>query len=204
MYKQQTDTVGRKDRRVIIETWGTTQDIGGGPQGSVVSSYPLWANVENKDGRIIQGEDQRLWPYNFKIEVRYEKSRPINVAQTVLYDGGRLNINSVSIDREGMRWEVILKCSSVGQAGPNIVGPGQINSSEVKDFGFTATDFIFVWSDPALINKKIVGAFKDGIEFQVLITGTPTGKQVLYEASLGQFTWGLPYEPGEYSLIQYI
>jgi SPP1 family predicted phage head-tail adaptor len=110
-----TSDTGKKNRRITIETWGTSQDAGGGVTGSVISSYQMWANVENRDGRMIEAKDQRMWPYNYKVTVRYENSRPLNASQTILYDGNRLAINSIVIDREGMREENILRCSTISK-----------------------------------------------------------------------------------------
>jgi SPP1 family predicted phage head-tail adaptor len=203
MYKTVINT-GLKNRRITVETWATVKDTGGGTSGTIVSSYKMWADVESRDGRMIQGENQRMWPYNFKLTVRFEKSRPIYVNQTIVYDGNRMSIQSISINREGMRWEYILRCSSVGQTGLSVVGPGEISTNSTKNFSFTAIDNTNVWADPSLINKQIVGAFKDGFEWQVILTGTPVGKQVLYTASTGTFLWGVNYSQGEYSLIQYI
>ncbi len=110
--KPNTTQTGLKDRRITIETWSTSQDAGGGQQGTVAGSYQIWANVESKSGQLIKAEGGREWPYNFKMTMRYEKSRPVTVDQTVTYDGQRFNINYVNIVREGMRMECIIGCST--------------------------------------------------------------------------------------------
>lgn len=107
-------STGRKDRRITIETWTPGQAAGGGPQSSITSSYTMWANIENRDGRLITAENQRQWPYNYKIITRFETSRPITNRQTILYGSVRMAINSVTIDREGMKEENILRCSTIG------------------------------------------------------------------------------------------
>ena len=53
--------------------------------------------------------------------------------------------------------------------------------------------------------KTIYGAFKDGENFNVLLTGAfnPLIKQVRYTASTGLFEWSVPFEPSEHALIQF-
>lgn len=104
---------GRKESIIYIQTKVNGQDAGGGNTVTSVSEYKMWADIENRDGRLITSEGQRQWPYNYKITVRYETSRPITTKQTVRYEGVILAINSVTRVREGMRWENILRCSTV-------------------------------------------------------------------------------------------
>jgi len=72
-------------------------------------------------------------------------------------------------------------------------------------YGIGGEDNFTQISLPDLRGKTIIGAFKDGIEFALLLTGTPSvlAKEVLYDSTTGSFTWSIPFEPGEHSLIQY-
>lgn len=103
---------GRKDRRVTIEKWVAVKVAGGGSQGGVGGSWEMWANIENRDGRLMTGQDQRQWSYDYKVIVRYERTREINTKDILVYGTIRMAINSVSIDREGMKEEYVLRCST--------------------------------------------------------------------------------------------
>lgn len=56
---------------------------------------------------------------------------------------------------------------------------------------------------PSLVNKTILGVWKDGVGNNDIITaGTPVGKEVLYDSSTGDFTWAVPFD-GETFFILY-
>lgn len=62
---------------------------------------------------------------------------------------------------------------------------------------------VFTVSLPTLAGKSILGAWKDGIGNNDIITsGTPVGKEVLYDTATGDFTWAIPFD-GETFFILY-
>lgn len=212
MYDQEI-MIGELNRRVILKSWGSQQDTGGGAIATLLNMYTLWANVQARSGQPYTGEQQQIWNYDYKVKVRYEKSRIIKSNVTVDYDNKRLCINSISFEDEGNRKYCVLRCSTtdVNIADSPDKGLGILTYSY---YGIDHEDNFTSDGSPKTLpnyakdlrNRTIIGAFKDGIEFEVLLSGTPdpTKKQVLYTASTGQFTWSIPFEPNEYSLIQYI
>lgn len=205
--------IGDMNRRIVIKTWGSTQDEGGGAIPALLSMWTLWAKVEARNGQLYQGQEQRQWTYDYKITLRYEKSRVIPSNATIDYDNKRLSINSISFSEEGNRKYCIVRCMTVDE---NIDTVNDVVSSigTYDYYGidheteFTADGIEMTAPNTArdLRNKTIIGAFKDGVEFEVILGGTPdvTKKQVLYVPSSGRFLWSIPYEPGEHTLIQYI
>lgn len=105
--------VGKLNRRVIIKTWGSDQDIGGGVIPKVLSAYIIWAQVEDRNGSMYLGEQQRQWAYDYKVTFRYEKSRVVTSTMTIDYDGKQLAINSISYFNEGNRKYCITRCSAM-------------------------------------------------------------------------------------------
>lgn len=103
--------IGKLNTRINIITSTPSQDAGGGLSEVRTDDYPLWAKVEARDGRMITGESQVQWSYNYKIIFRYEKSRPVSSGQTIEYDGKRLMIHSISYEDEGKRRYCIARCS---------------------------------------------------------------------------------------------
>jgi SPP1 family predicted phage head-tail adaptor len=106
-------SIGASNRRITIQTWGSTKKPAGGTTRAVTSSYTIWAQVEDRHGRQMGIEGGQLWSYDYKITMRYEKSRPVISTQTILYDSKELAINDLSFQGEGNRKMVIARCSAI-------------------------------------------------------------------------------------------
>lgn len=207
--------IGAMNRRITFRSWGSTQDEGGGAIATLLNTYTIWAKVEPRSGQLYSGEQQALWAYDYKITFRYEKSRVVLSNYTIDYDGKRLRINSVSFENEGNRKYVIAKCTTLDAAIDTALDLLQT----IPNFWYYAIgyeDSFIADGSPLgapptipvdIRNKVIVGAFKDGINFVVLIPGStpsPLEKEVVYEPTTGQFTWSIPFEPGEVANIKFL
>lgn len=107
-------SIGKLNRRINLKAWGSTQDSeGGGVIPTIISSYNIWAKVENRNGNLFLGEQQREWNYDYKVTFRYENSRVVNSSMTIDYDNKRLAINSLSYQEEGQRRYAIARCSTL-------------------------------------------------------------------------------------------
>lgn len=104
--------IGELNRRVTIKTSTYEVDEGGGPSAVETDSYTLWAKVEERSGIATTGFEQQAWNYDYRITVRYEKTRVIKSNQTISFDGKTLAVNSVSFQDEGKRRYTILRCST--------------------------------------------------------------------------------------------
>ena len=104
--------IGELNRRIILKSWGSSQGDTGGLTAIQIASYPIWAKVEDRNGRLVTGAQQREWSYDYKVTFRYEKSRVVNSDMTIDYDGKRLSINSLSYANEGQRKFCIARCSA--------------------------------------------------------------------------------------------
>ncbi len=105
--------IGQLNRRIDIKSNDYNQDAGGGVSAEEVDSYTLWAKVEERNGIPTFGYEQQIWNYDYRITVRYEKSRIIKSNQTVGFDGKTLSVNSVSFEKEGKRWYTVLRCTTI-------------------------------------------------------------------------------------------
>lgn len=206
--------IGEMNRRITFRSWGSTQDEGGGAIALLLLSYTIWAKVEPRSGQFFSGEQQQLWTYDYKITCRYEKSRVISSNFTIDYDGKRLSINSVSFEQEGNRKNVVLRCSTV-DADINTDNDIFATVGTFDYYGIGGEDNFTADGTPMTLptvahdlrGKTIIGAFKDGIEFNVLLGGPFTDvsiKQVIYNFATGNFLWSIPFEPLEHALIQFI
>lgn len=209
--------IGQLNRRITLRSWGSTQDEGGGPIALLLVTYTVWAKVEQRSGQMYSGQQQPIWTYDYRVTFRYEKSRVVSSNFTIDYDGKRLAINSLSYSEEGNRKYAIARCSTV-DANINTdndifatVGTWDYYGIGGEDEFTAASDVTPIGAPPTvpidLRGKTIIGAFKDGIEFNVLLGGPftdPSIKQVIYNSALGTFLWSIPYEPLEHTLIQYL
>ncbi len=200
--------IGELNSRITIKTWGSDQDEIGAPVKVLAASYNMWAKVESRSGHLYVGQEQPLWNYDYKITFRYERSRPVASNSTIDYDNKRLAINSVSFENEGKRFWTVVRCATTDETISSTDGeiqPDLIRTLSTYSYTGTGSEVSFTTD---LINKKIIGAFKDGVGFEVLIESenvlTPVGKQVVYVQATGIFKWGVAYTPNEYTLIQYI
>jgi len=198
--------IGEMNRRVTVKSWTSLQDTGGGSSAIQVLSYPIWAKVETRNGQPFISEEQQVWNYDYKITFRYERSRKVGSNFTIDYDDKRLRINSISFEDEGARKYCSCRCSTIDASVDTLKDVSIITLLRTFDYyGIGGEDNFTQTASPDLRNKTIIGAFKDGIEFAVLLSGTPSAlaKEVLYNSVTGNFLWSIPYEPGEHTLIQY-
>ncbi len=74
-------------------------------------------------------------------------------------------------------------------------------------FGLIRVDEIAIGGEtditlPETIGKYALEFVVDGIGYTIILTGTPTAKQVLFNGVSGNFSWAIPMEPGtEYYII---
>lgn len=195
--------IGKLNRRVTIRRWATQQDDGGGSDKVLVDAWDTWAQVEDRSGFSIHSQEQDQWQYDYKVTMRYAESRKVGSNDTIDYEDKRLKINSLSVKSEGSKRFIICRCSTI----ENITLDEVYNypeNYEVNTYYFTASgsggeDSFTV---PALINKKIISAFKDGVNF-AQVTSFTEGKQFIYTQSTGQIQWSVPFEPGEQATVVY-
>jgi hypothetical protein len=78
-----------------------------------------------------------------------------------------------------------------------------MDTDTIKVLNFTATETISSFEFNELVGQTVFGAFKDGVQYVVITTGEPDGKQVLFDTMGGGLIWGIPFEVGEVMTILY-
>lgn len=209
--------IGDFNRKITLKSWTATQDEGGGSSAVNLASYIVWAKIDQRFGTPFTSEEQQVWNYDYKITFRYERSRIPKSNFTIDYDSKRLRINSISYENEGNRAYSVARCTTIDaniDTDNDVSIASSLGTFDYYGIGgedeFTAADTVTpIGAAPTipkdLRNKTIIGAFKDGVEFNVILGGSfnPLVKQVLYTPSTGNFLWSIPYEPDEHTLIQY-
>ncbi len=195
--------IGKLNRRITIRSWTSSKDDGGGPVAVQTGSYSIWAEVKPRTGQRFSDTDQMLWSYDYKVKFRYEASRVVGSNMTIDYDNKRLAINSIEFEDEGTRKYCIARCTTTDQSidnsgnGANV--PFRANVYEYIGVGDESS-----FTVSTLKNKTIILAHKDGVQYRVILSGTPVDKQVKYTASTGGFEWSDPFQPTVFAQITYL
>jgi len=103
------------NRRIEIVVFGATQNDMGGNVATEIDSWPKWAHIDQRSGFNVMQNDQNVWPYDYKVIMRHERTRPTKSNYEIRYEGYRLKINSISIDDEGYKGYEIARCSKVDE-----------------------------------------------------------------------------------------
>lgn len=189
------------NRRIILKAWDSETDIYGGNNAVPVASYELWAEASDRSGSIMDNYMQAVWQYDMKFVFRDEKSRQAGSNYTIDYDGKRFVIKSITHDKEAHRAYIIARCSAIDvQIDEDSGGAVEPVTGNVYDYTGTGGEDSF---SSGLLYKSILVASKDGIIHEVIYTDTAAGKQVYYNNSTGEFTWGTNFSQGEIAQIVY-
>ena len=104
------------NRRITVKAFVSSEiDEYGSVTKTEVSSWGMWANVEQRSGSSSTSNGQEVWNYDTKITVRYEQSRPIKSNMFVLYEGTKYKINNVAVQKERFKEFVTLRCSKTDE-----------------------------------------------------------------------------------------
>lgn len=195
MYKQ-IYNIGDLTERIIIENWSYSQDAGGGNIKTLDNAFYIWAMVNMSHGALSPEYGKFNYVYSAKMITRYNSL--IASTSTIVYNNARYLVKSVIDD--GRFCEILV------EMGENQLASGAEVLPTAQSFLFTyiASGGEDSFSDLSLINKNVFGVFKDGVAKALITTGTPAEDEVLYDASTGGFTFGLPFYLGEKAIIQYV
>ena len=199
------------NRRVKVVRWGNIKNEFGGNTAIQVASWYKWAEVRssnwinldlynNRSGRINSEYQQDVWQYDTTIILRYESERPTRSNDTIEYNGYIYQINSITVNNEYSQNFEIIKCQKIDTA---ISSDGPIDTDSIKAQYYVGIGGETEFTIPALVAQNVFAAFKDGISFVVITSGTPVNKEVLYNNATGEFTWSLQFEEGEIAQILY-
>jgi len=192
--------VYKLDSRVNINRYTTAKNEFGGLVAVLTGSWSKWAEVQDRTGSSAQSYQQTQWSYDNVIVMRYELERPTRSNDVVEYESQFYKINSIQIKAEGFKtWELL----QVTKIDESINSDAPMDTGNIKVYNYIAIGGEVDFTYNGLIGKSVFGAFKDGIQYLVITSGTPVGKEVKYNASTGTFTWGTAFEPNEVATILY-
>lgn len=187
------------NRRVTVRRYTGVKNEFGGLIPVQTGSWTKWADVEVQSGNNINEQQQGQWTYDTTIIMRYEVARPTKSNDVIEYDGATYKINSIGIEVEGAKsWERI----RVTKIDENINSDAPVDTDSIKILNYVGEGGETTFTNSLLIGKNIFAAFKDGIQ-QVIVTGTPVGKEVKIDIVTGDVTFGIQFENGEIATILY-
>lgn len=108
--------VGQLNERIKIKSFTKSQDAGGGTTSVIDTNatFELWAKVENRTGQASFTEGQRADSYDYKIKVRFYKTKTIDTKNIVEYKEKDYAIISTQPLDEGKQKFIIIRCTKRG------------------------------------------------------------------------------------------
>ena len=187
------------NRRVTVRRYTGIKNEFGGLIPVQTASWSKWADIVEQAGSNVNNYQQGQWSYDTTITMRYEKARPTKSNDVIEYDSNTYKINSIAIETEGAKsWEKI----KVTKLDDNINSDAPVDTDSIKILNYVGVGGEVSFTNSLLIGKNIFAAFKDGIQ-QVIVTGTPVGKEVSIDIVTGEVVFGIQFETGEIATILY-
>lgn len=170
------------NRRITINKYLFAQDASGGNLKALTDSYQVWASVEQKSGSRTLDNMQVQYKQAYKVIKRYEASRVLSHDDEIVYEDAILSIGAVIEKEEGRkRFNEIVAYSN----GKTVSGSTEIIYTVAQLVHYVADGDEFGFQDDRLKGYTLIIVFRDGVQFSYIITGTPIGKQALYDSTEG-------------------
>jgi SPP1 family predicted phage head-tail adaptor len=177
------DKTAGKNCRITIRKYIYGQDQYGGPIKEAVLIYAVWAEVKRLSGNRSMDNLQLTYDKTWRITKRHEVSRVLQPDDEIIYDTQTLSIQEVHPDNEGRQAYDIITAKSA----PNTQSSDQpVIPTVTGDFHYVSPGGNYSFPTGEL-NFDSILCFRDGIQYTVIISGDPSGKQVLYNQSTGVF-----------------
>jgi len=197
--------ISELNRRITINTYLFGQNESGAPIKALNTTYQIWAKVEQKSGSRTLDNLGITYNEAYEVTVRYEGSRPLYKTNEIVYEDALLSIQSTNEISEGKKkWIKILAYSN----GNNISASDSSFLNVAKMVHYEASGGETGFQNDELIGDwNVIIAFRDGVQYSYITSGTPTGKQVLYNKDDGTINFDTNLEamkPGEISDIYLI
>lgn len=187
------------NRRVTLKRYTTLKNEFGGLVPVVTGEWSKWAEVRDRTGNNINEYQQSQWNYTNIFILRYEKERPTRSNDVLVYEGENYKINYIQIRTEGHKSFEWIEATKLDE---NINSDAPMDTSTIQYVNYTAIGDEYVITDGNLIGQNIFLVLKDGVGFELLTSGTPSGKQVVFNSTLGTLTFGVTFASDE--VITYI
>jgi SPP1 family predicted phage head-tail adaptor len=192
--------VYKLNRRITIFRYTTVRNEFGGLVAVETGNWTKWAEARDRQGTPRNDYQQREWTYDQVFIMRYETERPTRSNDVINYEGEFYKINSVQIRNEGNKeWEYIQAIKL--DESINSDAPMDLNQIQVYNYLGIGGETTFTYN--GFIGRHVFNCFKDGIQFVIITSGSPVGKEVLVDSTTGELTWGLQFEDGEYATVLY-
>jgi len=192
--------VYKLNRRITIFRYTTVRNEFGGLVAVETGNWTKWAEARDRQGTPRNDYQQREWTYDQVFIMRYETERPTRSNDVINYEGEFYKINSVQIRNEGNKeWEYIQAIKL--DESINSDAPMDLNQIQVYNYLGIGGETTFTYN--GFIGRHVFNCFKDGIQFVIITSGSPVGKEVLVDSTTGELIWGLQFEDGEYATVLY-
>ncbi len=178
--------ISELDRRVTIRTFIEGQDEAGGNIKALLSSYNVWAKVENISGSRTLENLQLQYSEAYRVTKRYERTRVVPNNAEVLYENDLLTIGAIRLQNEGdKQFEIITAYTS----SSNVSASGTVTPVVSEQVNYISTGGETTVQGTTGYNVVLV--FRDGMQYMT-VTGAPGDKQAQYDPATGLITFAYP------------
>lgn len=108
-------TTRRYNRIVWVVIMSYVKNDQGGLDTVEVDRWKKWASIQDRSGSNRFTNQQQVWDYDYKVMMRFERTRPTKSNYMIEYEGYRLKIENLSLDSEGYKDEEVCRCSKVDE-----------------------------------------------------------------------------------------
>ncbi len=187
------------NRRVQVNRYTTAKNQFGGLTAILTGSWDKWCEVRDRTGTSGNDYQQSQWLYTHIFVMRYEKERPTRSNDVIAYESEYYKINSIQIRTEGAKSFEYIEATKLDE---NINSDAPMDLNNITYVNYTANEDEYEITDANLIGKHLFLVLKDGIGYELLTSGSPTGKQVVFNSTTGLLTFGVTFAADE--IITYI
>lgn len=174
--------ISELNRKIVINKYLFGVDNSGGNIKALTDTYDVWASVEQRSGSRTLDNLQIQYKEVYKVVKRYEASRILSPDDEIVYETKILNIGAVIEKEEGRKKFNEITAFSNGKTTSS---SSDVIYRVAKVVHYVATGGEVTFQDNDLKGYTLIIVFRDGVQYSYIITGTPVGKQALYDSVEG-------------------
>ncbi len=196
--------ISELNRRITVNTFVFGADSSGGNIKALLTSYDLWAKIEQKRNNRELDNLQVAYKEAYDVTVRNELSRPFSDTNEIVYEERILSIQGIRRIEEGARRFNLISTYTTG----SLISDNEIVmcNKVAKEIHFVGTGTEFIITDSELVGWNLLLVFRDGVQFLIkkssVLVPVLAGpnKEVAYDADAGSLEFylqGAPLQDGE-------
>lgn len=103
--------IGKMNRRVTCTNYTNSKTASGGPLLTPSLEIVVWAQIEDRSGAYQNTQANSKFQYDYKVTMRFRGE--ITSKTSITYEGTKMQIQSLTIQSEGMKNYLVARCSKI-------------------------------------------------------------------------------------------